>query len=320
MERIHEIIGKHLRSESTKGEESILNKWIEEEESNQLLFQEAKTLWNESSYLRKEKNIEVEEAWLKFLNQTGRNPKQNQRILPPFILKRLAVAASLFLAAFFMYFYLSDFHTDVKFQASKKAVSNIELPDGSIVWLNKGATLEFEESKGYRNIKLNGQAYFNVSHKPHKPFIISTGNLKTQVVGTSFDIDYRNKEHIEVSAVSGKVKVYENSNEDAALLLTKGLGASYHSGNHKLNLIEILDQNFLAWKTGVLRFNNTPMLKVAETLSMHYGLLVLVDDSDETSRLTAEFDNLKIDEVIELIQLTTDVNLSTSFNNKSNIR
>lgn len=316
MGKIYEIIGKHLRNETTPDEENHLNNWISEERGNRSIFQEVKSLWQGSSDLRSEKTVEVDRAWIKFLKKTHAEPKDNQRFLTRTVFRRSVAAASVFFAAFFIYLYFSTFSYDLKLEASTEVIQNMQLPDGSMVWLDKNTTLEFEKGDKYRNVKLTGQAYFEVSPNPHRPFIISTGDLKTQVVGTSFDVDYRGAE-IQISVVSGKVKVYKSGNEGEALLLTKGLGASYDSENKELDMINTLDQNFLAWKTGILKFEDTPLIKVVEVLSNHYSVNIPYQGSGAPSRLTAEFDNLKLKEVMELIQLTTDIILPLPSNDQT---
>src|SRR5690606_9914983 len=96
----------------------------------------------------------------------------------------------------------------------------VELPDGSVVWLNKGAKLSY--LKGFKNfydreVNLSGEAFFDVKPNAEKPFIIETANTATRVLGTSFNVK-TNGENVAVSVFSGKVS-FKELNQAKELLL-----------------------------------------------------------------------------------------------------
>lgn len=318
MEEINGIIGKHLRNESTSKEEIQLEKWLNGSDHNKRLYQELKSIWTNSDTLRGDKVIDVDKNWLSFLEKVKSQNQKSPKTTNIIRYKRLAVAASVVLAAFFMSLYLSHTSTNLKLNSSSEILSNMKLPDGSVVWLNKNSSIEYQQSEVSRNVKLIGQAYFEVMPNSEKPFIVSSENLKTQVIGTSFEINSNNEGEIDVSVVSGKVKVYDQDNVNDALLLTKGLGTSYNPISKKLAFKQTLNANFLAWKTGILKFRNSSIQIVIKDLSNYYDVEIISNEIDLSSRLTAEFDNLQLEEVIDLIELTTDVKLFITAPNQSN--
>lgn len=98
-----------------------------------------------------------------------------------------------------------------------KVPQRITLPDGSTVVLEKGASLVTDEHYGEqaRTVYLTGEAFFEVRPNAQKPFFVYTGDLVTEVLGTSFHISSTgNTNTIEVSVVTGKVSIYTNSEGD----------------------------------------------------------------------------------------------------------
>ncbi len=102
----------------------------------------------------------------------------------------------------------------------------VRLPDGSRVWLNEGTKIEYPENfdGSTRNIVLTGEAFFEVEKDSSKPFIISSGLIKTTVLGTSFNVKAYNGTVPLVEVRTGKVKV---ENKNGSIFLVKGDAAVY---------------------------------------------------------------------------------------------
>lgn len=102
----------------------------------------------------------------------------------------------------------------------------VRLPDGSRVWLNEGTKIEYPENfdGSTRNIVLTGEAFFEVEKDSSKPFIISSGLIKTTVLGTSFNVKAYNGTVPLVEVRTGKVKV---ENKNGSILLVRGDAAVY---------------------------------------------------------------------------------------------
>ncbi|HRQ51100.1 MAG TPA: FecR domain-containing protein, partial [Agriterribacter sp.] len=86
----------------------------------------------------------------------------------------------------------------------------VQLPDGTQVWLSPSTLLEYPPAfeGGTREVKLSGEAFFEVAHDASQTFIITSDNIQTKVLGTSFNIQaYHNQKKIAVMVVTGKVKI-----------------------------------------------------------------------------------------------------------------
>ncbi|WP_439484179.1 FecR family protein [Cyclobacterium plantarum] len=96
--------------------------------------------------------------------------------------------------------------------------STITLSDGSQIRLNENSEFEFPEAflNGQRLVRLEGEAFFDITPNPDKPFIVQTGNAEIVVLGTSFNINTH--QATEVTVASGKVKVANRVSREQAFL------------------------------------------------------------------------------------------------------
>lgn len=309
MEKIVEIVGKQLRGEITTGENEHLAEWLKSDAANQKVYEEIKWVWDNTAQHYKEEEVNIGEAWSAFTKQRDQMAQEKA----PLEKRVWIAAAAIVLAMLFGYLYINPISTtknEVRYAANSTIQENIQLPDGSLIWLNKNAKVTYGESNGERLVTLAGEAFFEVAHDANKPFVIHTGNMQTQVVGTSFNIRYQAEEPVVVSVASGKVKVYD---DNQTILLTKGQESQYHATTGKLEKKASQDPNFLSWKTGKLVFENSTIDYVIRTLFRHYGQqLTAIQPDVDNVRLTASFEQQSLEQVLELIYLTTDVQLTIS--------
>ena len=97
----------------------------------------------------------------------------------------------------------------------------VNLPDGSKIFLNRNTGLSYRANFGKhrRDVKLTGEAFFDISHDASKPFIIDAGKAEIKVVGTSFNVITNNAESaVEVYVKTGKVLLSDNSGTQSMLL------------------------------------------------------------------------------------------------------
>jgi len=192
--------------------------------------------------------------------------------------------------------------------------SQVVLPDGSKVWLNAESTIKFsipfqEES---RDIDLQGEAFFDVAKNPEQPFIVQSGNVKVKVLGTRFNYKaFAEDKNIEVVLEEGQValSLKRNSGTQEAIMhpgdravIEKESGKAT-IGNENIN-------KYIAWHSGKLVFDNTPMSEVAQLLERWYGIEVTVQDPEIMNyRFTTTFENESLFQVIELLGLSSPIRI-----------
>lgn len=105
----------------------------------------------------------------------------------------------------------------------------VTLSDGTRVMLNANSTLEYPASfddAEVREVRLKGEAHFEVTKNPHRPFVVKAGEMQTQVLGTIFDVKAYRKDAPKVTLMEGKVKV---SNADTEVEMHPGQTATLQS-------------------------------------------------------------------------------------------
>jgi transmembrane sensor len=192
--------------------------------------------------------------------------------------------------------------------------SQVVLPDGSKVWLNAESTIKFsipfqEES---RDIDLQGEAFFDVAKNPEQPFIVQSGNVKVKVLGTRFNFkSFAEDKNIEVVLEEGKISLNlpgKTGTQEA--IMEPGDRAVIEKESGKATIGNENINKYIAWHSGKLVFDNTPMSEVARLLERWYGIEVNVQDSEIMNyRFTTTFENESLFQVIELLGLSSPIRI-----------
>jgi transmembrane sensor len=181
------------------------------------------------------------------------------------------------------------------------------LPDGSTVFLNANSKLTYPEKFGdhQRVVTLEGEAFFEITPNSQNPFLIETGTVTTEVVGTSFNINSITNRVI-VTVVTGKVLLYKDKAD--AIAMTVGEQGIYDDSG--LEKMTNNDLNFLSWKTNVLIFQNTSLTKVVDDLNRHYGdHIQIASKMLEGCTLTSTFRNQTLEEILQELTVVLSIEL-----------
>ncbi len=148
------------------------------------------------------------------------------------------------------------------------------LSDGSRVWLNNASTLRYPEvfADSDRTVHLQGEAFFEVSKRKHKAFIIHTPQLKVEVLGTSFDVKaFQNEAHETVTVATGKVAVSLPGTRQQ-LTLRKGDRALYDKQDQQLSKTSADVAESRNWQNNILAFKYESMENISRELERWYGV------------------------------------------------
>ena len=219
---------------------------------------------------------------------------------------RLYIAAVAVL--FFLLFSFAGYMTAEWYKASDAVLaysslngkSRICLPDSTFVWLNAGSTLEYFVScwTKERNVRLDGEAYFEVAADPDRLFVVEGGGVVVKVHGTVF------KDHVDVSLLSGLVVV---ENHGVSRSLNPGETAvckkSVPSIEKKTTDVSIS----CLWAKESLRFEKKTIYELAGYLSEWYGMDIRLDPSLPTDQAyTFTITHESLEEVLCLIEYVFD--------------
>jgi ferric-dicitrate binding protein FerR (iron transport regulator) len=180
----------------------------------------------------------------------------------------------------------------------------VELPDGTIVWINKDSELLYPEefAVNAREVYLTGEAFFDVTPNKERPFIVHAGISKTTVLGTSFNLRaYSKEDDIRLTVVSGKV-AFTLTDDREGVFVTPGNMAYLNRESKQIVEGVNTDFNFLSWKTNELRFNDSPISSLVESLERHYGIDIEVEhEATYNCRFTGDFKDTEMDNALKII-------------------
>lgn len=187
------------------------------------------------------------------------------------------------------------------------------LPDSTQVWLNAASTLEFPKTfdKKKRQVFLKGEAYFDVKHAEDIPFVIYTGSVSTEVLGTAFNIKaYPDLEKITVSVNRGKVKVnYENKQ---VAMLTKGQQVSIDRKIKKVQEKKVKEDESSPWQQGKLMYDDYSMADIVSDLQRIYDVNIdITSPQVKQMRVSTSFKReYGVESALEILCTLTDTRLN----------
>lgn len=198
--------------------------------------------------------------------------------------------------------------------APQGKIKRLELPDGTLVWLNPGSSVTFSETMTkdeIRDVRLWGQAYFKVAKNPGKPFILQLGDIGLRVTGTSFNAsNYKDDTIIEVVLEEGQVKLFEGMHENATqfIPLNPGQMGTYNKGRKGFNITSVDINQYTSWMDGVLIFRDELMSNVFRKLERWYDVKIVVDDPKINNyTYTATIKNESLGQILQLLEYTSQL-------------
>ena len=228
----------------------------------------------------------------------------------PFNYKNLSIAASILLliGITFSYSLLSINPITIKTQMGERR--EVLLPDSSRVFLNSNSSITYHDNfTDERHITLIGEAFFKVTRNLKKPFIISSNNTETKVLGTSFNVNATNNNKTIVSVNTGKVLVRSKVSPKNKVILTKNQQVTF------LNQTPIILNNtnsddLIAWTKNIIVLNNETLENTAKILENWYNVSIeFKDEKTKQETITGKFNNETLKNVMTSIELLKDLKI-----------
>ena len=294
-------LGKH-----SKAEERILEDFFDSYQPND---QEE---WPDSDLGDKKKF--KEKLYLDVKKEMDSNTRTQDWNLTKRLLRYVAAVALLVGIGLGFLFLDSDTQKETKLAWIEKSTKagermSVKLPDGSFVKLNANSSLKFP--KGFeadkRQVVLEGEAFFDVAKDAERPFVITSSEILTTVLGTSFNVNaYSENRSIEVSVLTGKVKVVHGTKENVSAFLVPNKKAIYSKEKGEM-IVDSFASEMLGWKDGIVIFRQASRSEVVKTLQNWYGVKIHFQNDDMRPwDLTATFDNQSLKTVMESLAHTAN--------------
>jgi transmembrane sensor len=311
-EHISTLLKHYVENTIDRNDYEELMHYISRSESDQALFKLMEAVWDEMNEDHSFDDIRSEFLYQKIVAdprfELNRNPPKKKIVfaMRPWI----AIAASLLIFIGIGIGINYVINKPAQLQAivyQEKTVPlgrkmQIELSDGTQVWVNSGSKLRFPLTftGKKRELFLEGEAYFDVVHDASKPFIIHTGKVITQVLGTAFNVKAYNSNELKVTVVRGKVSV--GLRDHLLGVLTPNQCLSYDKENNTSKQYNV-DASKLKWMNGDLIFDNSKMGDAAEILERWYNVKIVFGDPKIKSRqfTTSFLHNENINQVLKVL-------------------
>ncbi|NET36434.1 MAG: DUF4974 domain-containing protein [Cyanothece sp. SIO1E1] len=304
------LIGKYLSGNMSPPEKKELMSWAESDTTNQSYLEDMIDVWGKTADAEPAFEADVEAAWAKVDQRlpsveseqpSGAKVRSIRRASRRWL--QIAAAAVVVLAVGW-WWSTSTGQTDawVAVNTLDGEKKEITLPDGSQIWLNADSRLSYPESFTQRQIKLEGEAFFDVARMEDSPFEIYSGEAKTTVLGTSFNVRaYPEEESIQISVTSGTV-TFEERRGDEKVTLVKNTSAILSKTKQTIEKTEEAISNATSWKTELFDFDNVPVALILADLERHFGIRFDVQNSS-IKTVTYTMPNQPADDLLEIIDV-----------------
>ena len=193
------------------------------------------------------------------------------------------------------------------YETQKRERLQVILPDSTKVWLNAGSRIEYPEVFGSeaRWVTLNGEAYFDVTHRAKQPFYVRTHKLQIQVLGTQFTAsDYQNESLAETTLISGKVHVEVLSGHAKRAFELFPNEQLLLDEQQQSTVIQTVDASLWSeWIHGRLHFDNAELGFIINKLGHWYGVDIACSrELVARHRLTFTIRNESLEQIVRLMQ------------------
>ncbi len=328
----HPLLARYLAGECAEAEAAEVRAWIAASRGNLRLYREFEAIWRASPT---ESAWDAEAAFTAFTERLherpylslapsgsmgGREQRSRWHWAPA---TRAAAAVALLVGgaavarvAFWSHGEAAPQRTAWRTAATPRGQrATLRLPDGTNVMLGAASRLRYADAfeTGPRDVTLEGEAYFDVKHDAHRPFVVHAANLVATDLGTQFVVRaYPGETQADVVVRAGKVALRAASTVDstaARILLPGQLGRLGAAGEA---LVEHADTvASFAWTHGQLVLVGAPLAEAAARIGRWYDVEVqLASPSLNALRLTASFEDEPVPEVLRLVAASLHLRLS----------
>lgn len=306
------LIIKFLRENSTEDEKKELLSWYNASDEHKKEFIELLSLWNATHPPFVPEDINMSEAKKKISKQVKiSKPTKSRKI----VMWWQQIAAFLLLPSLALTAYLLS-NTQSELKLTKQTITampgtrtEVNLPDGSLVWLNSGSSLSYSIpfQKENRKVNLSGEGYFSVKSDKKNPFSIITSKINVLVTGTELNVEAYPKDSIsQVTLVKGVASVKISEEKNILLAPDTQVQVNTLSRSHKLK--EIDARLYAKWKDGILVFRDEPLENIFKRIGRTFNVKIAVKDSLLSKQLyRATFKNESLTQILNAIQISVPI-------------
>jgi len=327
---------KYIKGEATKEEELKIVEWANESPDNKEYLKSLNNLWLSQ-------NIPSTQASEREMDMVRKITEEKKVVYWKSVLSgktiRYAAAILVFLLVGSNLFLLNRLNLSsnedervllsqipqesvITVYTNKGVKSSVILPDSSQVWMNSDSKISYPAkfTGSTREIMVSGEVYFEVQKDNSRPMIVSTNkNFQIEVLGTKFNLKaYDDEKDAVATLYTGEIRIRTDisGSTESKEVLMKPMETVRIENNNIINLVKPRDTSTnIAWKDGILVFDNTPIYEVIKKIERWHGSMFIVRDSSVLNyRITATFNSESAIQIMEMIRYTSPVDYSIQDN------
>jgi transmembrane sensor len=319
---LNELFSRYLNNECSEKELEVLLQYFgsEANEDNlRLLVRKQLETFDHNSNLPSDVQGVLQEAYKNIAKETFLKNKKEVKVVLfnwSIFIKLTACACVLILVGVLYFEYMGqqlkhNYRQAITLNGERK---QLQLADGTKIWLAPGSTLDYaiKFTGKTREVKLEGEAFFEVAHDKQHPFIIHTDKLNTTVYGTTFNVQaYPERATVEVALLSGMVGITEQGKQANQIMLAPNQRAVFNKTNEHLNKEDYpAAASMLARRDGKFIYKGIALSNVINDISKAYNVTIVLGKEMQDLSYYGEFDQKEnLRQVLMQISLATNVKL-----------
>lgn len=190
----------------------------------------------------------------------------------------------------------------------------VNLPDGTSVWLNSASSLKFSttfKSQHKREVELTGEAYFEVAHDKRKPFVVISKGQEIEVLGTHFNVNsYADEPEVKTTLLEGSVRVSPTLGDPTKKLNTSILKPGEQATLKETGItVKTVDlESVIAWKKGYFLMKDEDIYSVMRKIERWYDVEVIYAGDFKGSTFEGSVSRFRnVSEILRKFELTGNV-------------
>ena len=325
--RFEHIITRYLKGKATPEEEAELLQAIHASKEWEAAFRKRTAEWNPLE--ETEADPETDRKWNRIASIITPSESQSQTEEAPVISLVSTSSRRIWfsIAAVVLLLLVSGVTVYFLNQGGKAGTGNAEwqtiiaaqedrsilLPDGSSVYLRENSELSYPEvfASSVREVKIKGEAFFEVTPNSEQPFIVDASGLSVKVLGTSFSVQTSDQgNEISVILVEGKVSL-NNAHEKELVQLHPNQKADYFVNDEHYTVTEVDSERLTSWRKGIIFYDNASLDEIVRLIEQTYkvSLMYTRPENDDQRFSGAFLKTQKLETVLQQTNKLTGTNL-----------
>lgn len=307
------LLTAYFAGAATPDEERMLWEWICASDENRRVFAELRAVWQRGRMQRPDTQLPARfvrslSSLNRRIDALGAAPSRKGRLIP---LRRFAAAAAAaaILVVSFMTYRIATAPLVHNFHNADTVAMHVAMPDGTDVWLGPGTSLSYDDTFRIdgRNVELDGEAYFDVTHDAQHPFIVTTPAFRVRVLGTVFNVRSFSSEPVaEATLAEGSVALQHPGGRNL-ICLHPGQQAVYDADAELLEVNEVPVGDLLLIRYGVITLNDAALPEIIGRIEQTYGVVLrpgVQQMPDDRYNFSFQKD-ASVEDVVDLLQFVS---------------